>query len=177
MYVIPEMMTSAATDLATIGWDLGMAHGAAAVSTVALIPAAADEISVGIAHLFSEHAHGFHELAGKTSAFHGQFVENLKASAASYASADSPIGSTAPAATPALYGLGPVYRFIDFLRNPPDLTPLQLVGVFVAGLVPAGLFFGLIAVGIVGLLVALPIIAIRTLQAGLGLPLPPWPIP
>jgi triacylglycerol lipase len=39
-YVIaaPEMMTSAATDLATIGSDLSAAHMAAALPTTALIP-------------------------------------------------------------------------------------------------------------------------------------------
>jgi hypothetical protein len=54
-YVIAarEMMTAAAADLATIGSDLSMAHAAAAVPTVALVPAAADEVSAGIAHLFS----------------------------------------------------------------------------------------------------------------------------
>ena len=41
----PEMMTVAATDLATIGSDLSIAHLAAAVPTVALAPAAADEVS------------------------------------------------------------------------------------------------------------------------------------
>jgi hypothetical protein len=49
-YVIeaPEMMTSAATDLATIGSNLSAAHAAAA-PTVAVAPAAADEVSAGIA--------------------------------------------------------------------------------------------------------------------------------
>src|SRR6516162_8957943 len=94
-YVIaaPEMMAAAATDLANVGSDLSAAHSAAAQATVALTPAAADEVSVGIAHLFSEHAHGFQALAGTASAFHGQFVENLKASAASYVSSDGPIYS------------------------------------------------------------------------------------
>ena len=54
-YVIaaPEIMTEAATDLATIGSTLSAAHLAAAAPTVAVLPAAADEVSAGIAHLFS----------------------------------------------------------------------------------------------------------------------------
>ena len=42
-YVIaaPEMMTSAAADLATIGSNVSAAHMAAAARTVAVIPAAA----------------------------------------------------------------------------------------------------------------------------------------
>ena len=84
-YVIatPEIMTAAATDLAAIGSTLGEAHTAAAPA-LALIPAAADEVSIGVAHLFSQHAQGFQSLAGKAAAFHEGFVQNLKASASSY---------------------------------------------------------------------------------------------
>jgi hypothetical protein len=85
-YVIaaPEMMTAAATDLATIGSDLAAAHTAAAASTVHVIPAAADEVSASVAHLFSHYGGGFQALAGQAAAFHGQLVQNLKASAFSY---------------------------------------------------------------------------------------------
>jgi hypothetical protein len=84
-YVIaaPEIMTSAATDLATIGSNLCAAHMAAA-PTAAVIPAAADEVSAGIAHLFSQYGGGFQALAGKAAAFHDQFVHSLKASASAY---------------------------------------------------------------------------------------------
>jgi hypothetical protein len=87
----PEMMAVAATDLAVLDSDLAAAHAAAATPTAALMPAAADEVSVRIAHLFSEHAHGFQALAGKASAFHEHFVQNLNASATAYASADDPL--------------------------------------------------------------------------------------
>ncbi|MGA7055357.1 MAG: PE family protein, partial [Mycobacterium sp.] len=49
-------MTEAATDLANIGSTVNAAHMAAATPTVAVIPAAADEVSSSIAHLFSQHA-------------------------------------------------------------------------------------------------------------------------
>jgi hypothetical protein len=90
-YVVaaPELMTSAATDLATIGANLSAAHTAAAASTVAVLPAAADEVSVRIAHLFSQHARDYHALAGKAVASQHHFAHNLKASAASYASAEA----------------------------------------------------------------------------------------
>ena len=57
-YVIadPEMMTAAATDLASIGSNVSAAHMTAVARTVAVIPAAADEVSARIAHLFSQHA-------------------------------------------------------------------------------------------------------------------------
>jgi len=52
----PEIIATAATDVAAVGSTLSAEHMAAAGSTVALIPAAADEVSVSIAHLFSRHA-------------------------------------------------------------------------------------------------------------------------
>lgn len=52
-YVIaaPEMMTAAASDLAAIGSNVSAAHMVTAAPTVAVTPAAADEVSAGIAHL------------------------------------------------------------------------------------------------------------------------------
>ncbi|HWS93014.1 MAG TPA: PE family protein, partial [Mycobacterium sp.] len=43
----PELINTAATDLANIGSNLSAAHTAAAAPTTAVIPAAADEVSAG----------------------------------------------------------------------------------------------------------------------------------
>ena len=85
----PEMMTAAATDLATIGSDVNAAHMVAAAPTVALVPAAADEVSAGIAQVFSRYAEGYQALAGQAAVFHEQFVQHLTAGAHSYASAEA----------------------------------------------------------------------------------------
>ena len=85
----PEIMTAAATDLATIGSTLSAAHTAAAPPTLAVMPAAADEVSASTAHLFSRQAQDYHALAGQAAAFHEQFVQHLNASAGSYASAEA----------------------------------------------------------------------------------------
>src|SRR5271154_1411013 len=61
----PEMLASAATDLATIGSTLSAAHMAAVAPTLALMPAAADEVSASIAHVFSVHAQDYQGLAGQ----------------------------------------------------------------------------------------------------------------
>jgi hypothetical protein len=97
-YVIadPEMMTSAAADLATIGSDLSAAHLAAAAPTVSLIPAAADEVSAAVTHLFSQHAAGYQALAGQAATFNDQFVQHLTAGAFSYASIEATIASLLP---------------------------------------------------------------------------------
>jgi hypothetical protein len=94
-YVIaaPEMMTAAAADLATIGSDLSAAHLAAAAPTVALVPAAADEVSAAVTHLFSQHAAGYQALAGQAAAFQEQFVQHLHAGAFSYANIEAAIAA------------------------------------------------------------------------------------
>ena len=90
-YVIaaPEMIAAAATDVATIGSNLSAAHTAAAAPTLAVIPAAADEVSAGIAQLFSQHAANYQALAGQAAAFNDQFVQHMTAGAHSYASAEA----------------------------------------------------------------------------------------
>jgi hypothetical protein len=90
-YVIaaPEMMTSAATDLATIASNVNAAHMVAAARTTSVIPAAADEVSAGIAHLFSQHAQGYQALAGQAAAFNDQFVQTLKSGGAAYAQTEA----------------------------------------------------------------------------------------
>ena len=90
-YVIaaPEMMTAAATDLAGIGSTLTEEHTAAAALTAGLVPAAGDEVSAGVAHLFSGYAEDFHGLAAQAAVFHEQFVRHLTAGAHSYASAEA----------------------------------------------------------------------------------------
>jgi PE family len=61
----------------------------AAAARVALVPAAADEVSAGVAHLFSQYASGFQALAGKATAFHEQFVLTLKSGASAYTSTEA----------------------------------------------------------------------------------------
>jgi hypothetical protein len=94
-YVIaaPEMMTTAATDLAAIGSNVSAAHMVAAARTTSVIPAAADEVSASIAHLFSQHAQDYHAVAAQAAAVQQQFVQNLKTSAVSYASVEDAIAS------------------------------------------------------------------------------------
>ena len=59
----PELINTAATDLANIGSNLSAAHTASAASTTGLIPAAADEVSASIAQLFSQHAANYQAMA------------------------------------------------------------------------------------------------------------------
>ncbi|WP_155770522.1 PE family protein [Mycobacterium asiaticum] len=85
----PELIKAAATELATVGSTLDAAHIEAAGPTLTIQPAAADEVSAGIARLFSREAEQYQQAAGQAAAFHDQFVRHLTAGAGAYASAEA----------------------------------------------------------------------------------------
>jgi PE family len=121
----PELISTAATDLANIGSNLSAAHTAAAASTVTVLPAAADEVSASIAHLFSAHAQDYQALAGRAAAFHQQFMQNLTASAGSYASAEAanaavlqPLNAVAASVASDMQGQNEMDNFFFFLLFP-----------------------------------------------------------
>jgi triacylglycerol lipase len=127
-YVIsaPELMTSAATDLAAIGSDLSAAHTAAAAQTTAILAAGGDEVSGAIAALFSAHGQSFEALGAQAAAFHSELVRTLIAGAESYAGAEAQAINTlsnvfvAPAITPVLATGNPT-----FASGPALLTRLE----------------------------------------------------
>jgi hypothetical protein len=118
-YVIaaPEMMTAAAADLANIASNVNAAHMVAAARTTSVIPAAADEVSTGIAHLFSQHSANYQAMAGQAAAFNDQFVQNLTAGAFSYASTEAFNAHIAVAQGVTISGEPP----LDFLAGLPLL--------------------------------------------------------
>jgi acetyl esterase/lipase len=85
----PEVVGTAATDLASLGSKLSEARAAAATQTTRVLVAAQDEVSAAIAAVFSAHGQGFQALGAQAAAFHAQFVQALKSSAGSYASAEA----------------------------------------------------------------------------------------
>lgn len=89
LLVTPELMAQAATDLSAIGSSVNAAHLVAAAPTLSVLPAAADEVSAGIAHLFSGYAKDYQKLAGKAATFQERFAQHLSASADSYVSAEA----------------------------------------------------------------------------------------
>ena len=85
----PEMMTSAATDLASIGSTLSAANASAAAPTTGVVAAAEDEVSAAIAALFSGHGQVYQGLSARVAAFHEQFVHALTMGAGSYVGAEA----------------------------------------------------------------------------------------
>jgi hypothetical protein len=86
---VPEVLGTAATDLANIGSTLSAAHAAAANPTTGILAAAEDEVSAAIASLFSSHGTAFQALSAQAADFHSQFVQALNAGARAYASSEA----------------------------------------------------------------------------------------
>jgi hypothetical protein len=107
----PELMTAAATDLAAIGSAVDAAHAAAAGPTTGLIPAAADEVSTGIAALFSAHAADYQAQATKAVAATSSFAANLTGSAGAYASAEDTLHALLVGLTQGYLALGNTVLF------------------------------------------------------------------
>ena len=80
----PEVVTSAAENLAGIGSSLGEATAAAAAPTTGIATAAADEVSAAISQVFGTYGREFHAAAAQAAAFHDEFVSLLNGGAAAY---------------------------------------------------------------------------------------------
>lgn len=101
----PELVQSAAQDLAGIGSSLSDAATKASVPTTGIAAAAGDEVSTAIAAAFGNFGRQFQALNTQAQVFHVQFVNALNASAESYTSAEftsaQGLGVPAASSTPA----------------------------------------------------------------------------
>lgn len=91
--VVPDVVVAAVADLETLADTVDAAHLATAPMTLTVAPAAADEVSVNIAHLFSGHAQDYFATARQAAAYQEQFAQTLSTSAMTYASAESVNGA------------------------------------------------------------------------------------
>ncbi|MGA7054844.1 MAG: PE family protein [Mycobacterium sp.] len=85
----PEMLSSAAGYLASVGSAFTARNAAAAAPTVGVVPAAADEVSAVTAARFAMHAQMYQAVSTQAAAIHDQFVAMLGSSAASYAATEA----------------------------------------------------------------------------------------
>ncbi|QUR68799.1 PE domain-containing protein [Mycobacterium spongiae] len=86
---VPEVVAAAATDLAGIGSTLNAANVAAAVPTMGVLAAGADEVSAAVAALFSAHARTYRALSTQVAGFHAQFVQAHARAGSTYATAEA----------------------------------------------------------------------------------------
>jgi hypothetical protein len=138
----PEMMTSAASDLAAIGSTVNAAHMVAAARTTSVIPAAADEVSASIAHLFSQHAVNYQATAAQAAAFNDQFVQHLSAGAFSYADIEAAVASLLQNLTADANGF--VSTLALFASLPPQQLLFALYALILSPILAPVLFIGLL---------------------------------
>lgn len=91
--VVPHQIQLAASNLAGVGSLVETARAASAVSTTAIVPAAADEVSESIASLFSVQAREFQAISAKAEQFHADLVQRLTSAAGIYETTE--VGSAA----------------------------------------------------------------------------------
>jgi len=87
--VVPELVASAASDLANVGSSLSEAYGAAAAPTTGVLPPASDEVSAAITSLFSSFAKDAQALGAQAASFHDQFVALMSRASEQYAGAEA----------------------------------------------------------------------------------------
>jgi hypothetical protein len=85
-YVIaaPDLVQSAAQDLAGMRASLAEAAASIAGPTTGVVPAAADEVSAAISALFGNFGQEFQALSAQAQAFHANFVGLMNAGAGAY---------------------------------------------------------------------------------------------
>lgn len=89
VFIGPQTIDAAATELAAIGSALSEANTAAAAATTGVLEAGADEVSAAITALFNSHGQAYRAVSAQVMTFHEQFVELMKSGANSYASAEA----------------------------------------------------------------------------------------
>ena len=87
--------------------------------TVAVLPAAADEVSGAVANLFSQHAQTYQTLAGQAAAFNNQFVQHLNASVHAYTATEAANAASLAGAAPAAStsSTDPVTTIVDLING------------------------------------------------------------
>ncbi|MGO9927039.1 MAG: PE domain-containing protein [Mycobacterium sp.] len=88
MIATPDLVESAAQDLAGLRSTLAESAATAAGPTTRIATAAQDEVSIAIASLFGNFGQEFQALSAQAQAFHEEFVGLLNAGAGAYVSAE-----------------------------------------------------------------------------------------
>ena len=87
--IVPEILSTAADNLQSVGLRLQAQNTAAVAPTTGLIPPASDEVSALTAMQFTAHAHAYQAVSAKAAAIHQMFVTMLAAGADSYAATEA----------------------------------------------------------------------------------------
>src|ERR1700677_274977 len=91
--IAPDIFEAGTADAAQIGSAVSAGNLAAAIPTTELAAAGADEVSAGVAAMFSAHAQAYQAAAAQAATYYEQFVSTLHAAAVSYADTEATIAS------------------------------------------------------------------------------------
>jgi len=94
----PDMVATAAQNLASIHSTLSEASATIAAPTTGVVAAAQDEVSASVAQMFGAFGQEYQEISAQTQALHQQFVNLLNSGAAAYAATEAAIQQTLAAA-------------------------------------------------------------------------------
>jgi PE family protein len=84
----PDVLTTAADVLQSIGSTMSANNAAAAGPTTGIVPAAADEVSTLAAAQFAAHAQMYQAVSAHAGAMHALFAATLKSAGGSYAATE-----------------------------------------------------------------------------------------
>ena len=87
--IVPEILSTAADNLQSVGSRLQAQNTAAVAPTTGLTPPASDAISALTAMQFTAHAHAYQAVSAQAVAIHQMFVTMLAAGADSYATTEA----------------------------------------------------------------------------------------
>ena len=98
----PQLVETAAANVAEIRSAIGAAKAAAAGPTTGLAAAAADEVSAATAQLFGAYAKDYQAVLTRAGAFHEEFAAALASAGNAYAAAEAANASAISGAAPTL---------------------------------------------------------------------------
>ncbi|WP_343599318.1 PE domain-containing protein [Mycobacterium sp.] len=101
----PEALLAAASKLETIGSAMAAQNAAAAATTTGVIPAAADQVSVLQASLFSAYGHLYQHISANAKVINEMIVKTLDTSADSYDASETANSAAADSSGSGLGGL------------------------------------------------------------------------
>ncbi|VAZ94236.1 putative PPE family protein PPE42 [Mycobacterium pseudokansasii] len=142
--VEPDMMASAASDVARIGAAISAANDTAAATTTQLLAAGADEVSQGIAALFAAYARDYQAVSAQIAAYHDHIVRALGAGAEAYAGAEAANRTLVQPSPNGTGGGGPTVLIMGPTGNPgPSFRYLQQVyNLYIRPFYPGSPVFG-----------------------------------
>lgn len=138
----PQMLASAAADMASIGSTVNRATDAAARATTGMAAAAADEVSAAIANLFNAFGQEGQAIIGQLAALQDGFAQTLAAAGTAYADTEAAgVAALTGGTSPNSAAAGSFVTFVMDGSGTP-IPPADLVDRFVSkylGATPAGL--------------------------------------